>query len=105
MAETNAFLEIPAFLRRQDSEAYKRYVQSYMDPATLVKGCEAVACKSGYAFVLKNFDECNVCTVNTLREMFGHCELVRAPDDGGVLAVVRGTPYVWFAEYPEHCTC
>ena len=80
----------PEFLKLQDSN--------------FVKGCEAIACTPGFRFVLKSYDECNYCTVATLREMFGCCDVVKDPD-GGVLATVRGTPYVWFAECPERCTC
>lgn len=61
-------------------------------------------CLPGFSFILKSFDECNYCNVNSLREILGHCEVVEDPD-GGVLATVRGTPYVWFPEYPERCTC
>ena len=66
-------------------------------------GCEAVAVKIGYRFVLQ-YEECNFCTVETLREIFGQCSVIEDPDLG-VWAMVRDEPYVWFDAKPMHCTC
>lgn len=73
-----------------------------LDP-NFVKGCEAI-CFPEFSFILKSYDECSYCTVKTLRKIFDHCEVVE-DDDGGVLAVCKGIPYVWFPETPTHCTC
>ena len=65
---------------------------------------EAIACKPGYRFVIKDLNECNHCTVERIRNLFGHCLIVPDPNDG-VLATVKGIPYVWFPRYPDCCTC
>ena len=64
---------------------------------------DAIACQKGFTFLLK-FNECNYCTVDTIRNLLGHCE-IRPDNRNGVLAVVRGTPYLWFPDYPTKCTC
>ena len=70
--------------------------------AKKLEGVEAI-CPARFSFILK-FEVCNFCTIEKILEIFGTCDVDDDPD-GGVKVVVRGTPYVWFAEAPEHCTC
>ena len=57
---------------------------------------DAIACKKGFTFTLQ-WGLCNHCTVNKLRALLGHC-VVEPDSRNGVLAVVRGTPYLWFPD-------
>lgn len=69
----------------------------------MLEGVQAVAMRRGYGFVLE--DECNFCTRQRIRELFGPTIVADSIDGTGVEVLVHGVPLVWFDATPKRCTC